>query len=145
MFLFWELRGLSPPHSRVCERFMCIFPGSVHIFPPTEKADPSWEYIIRSQTHECGTWDWDPDISFLGIFVSNFRHFVFAVQPHYRYQLNICNQNYIILLGIMIFCWEVRSWCSCSASSIGKKTYFQKKFWKYSIWRVEGEGSVLAA
>ena len=28
-----------------------IFPGSVHIFPPAEKADPSWEYIIRSQTH----------------------------------------------------------------------------------------------
>ncbi len=36
--------------------FMClwaiyIFPGSVHIFPPAEKADPSWEYIIRSQAH----------------------------------------------------------------------------------------------
>ncbi len=65
--------------------FMClwaiyIFPGSVHIFPPAEKADPSWEYIIRSQTHECGNWDWGPDIPFLGIFVSNFRHFFFAVQ-----------------------------------------------------------------
>ena len=34
-----------------------IFPGSVHIFPPAEKADPSWEYIIRTQTHECGNWD----------------------------------------------------------------------------------------
>ncbi len=39
--------------------FMClwaiyIFPGSVYIFPPAEQADPSWEYIIRSQTHECG-------------------------------------------------------------------------------------------
>jgi len=49
--------------------FMClwaiyIFPGSVHIFPPAEKADPSWEYIIRSQTHECGNWDWDPAIPF---------------------------------------------------------------------------------
>ncbi len=64
--------------------FMClwaiyIFPGSVHIFPPAEKADSSWKYIIRSQTHECGNWDWGPDIPFLGIFVSNFRHFVFAV------------------------------------------------------------------
>ncbi len=27
-----------------------IFPGSVYIFPPAEQADPSWEYIIRSQT-----------------------------------------------------------------------------------------------
>ncbi len=64
--------------------FMClweiyIFPGSVHIFSPAEKADPSWEYLIRSQTHECGNWDWDPNVPFLGIFVSNFRHFVFAV------------------------------------------------------------------
>jgi hypothetical protein len=64
--------------------FMCLwaiyrFPGSVYIFPPAEKADPSWEYIIRSQTHECGNWDWDTDIPFLGVFVSNFRQFVFAV------------------------------------------------------------------
>ncbi len=59
--------------------FMClwathIFPGSVHIFPPAEKADPSREHIIRSQTQE-----WGPNIPFLGIFVSNFRHFVFPV------------------------------------------------------------------
>ncbi len=26
-----------------------------------------------------GIWDWDPDIPFLGIFVSKFRYFVFAV------------------------------------------------------------------
>ncbi len=40
--------------------FMClwaiyIFPGSLHIFFPAEKADPSWEYIVRSQ--KC-TWMW---------------------------------------------------------------------------------------
>jgi hypothetical protein len=28
--------------------------------------------INHSQTHECGNWDWDPDIPFLGIFVSKF-------------------------------------------------------------------------
>ncbi len=72
--------------------FMClwaiyIFPGSVYIFPPVEQANPSWEYIIiRSQTHECGNWDWGPDIPFLGIFVSNFRHFVFAV--HIIHKIN---------------------------------------------------------
>ncbi len=64
--------------------FMClwaiyIFPWSVHIFPPAETAAPSWEYIIRSQTHDCGNWEWGPDIPFLGIFASNFRHFFFAV------------------------------------------------------------------
>ncbi len=65
--------------------FMCLWaiyisPGSVHIFRPAEKAGPSSEYIIRSQTHECGNWDCGPNIPFLGIFVSNFRHFFFAVQ-----------------------------------------------------------------
>ncbi len=54
--------------------FMClwaihIFPGSVHIL-----------YFLQQkrQTHR-GNWDWGPDIPFLGLFVSNFRHFVFAV------------------------------------------------------------------
>ncbi len=58
--------------------FMCLWaiyivPGSVYIFPPAELGDRSWEYINRSQTHECGNWDRDPDIPFLGIFVSKFR------------------------------------------------------------------------
>jgi hypothetical protein len=64
--------------------FMClwaihIFPGSVHIFSSAEKADRSWGYINRSQTHECGNWDWGRAVPFLGIFVSNFRYCVFAV------------------------------------------------------------------
>ncbi len=63
----------------MCRRAIYIFPGSVYIFPPAEQADPSWEYIIRLQTNECGNWDWGHDIPFLRIFVSNFRHFVFAV------------------------------------------------------------------
>ncbi len=29
--------------------------------------DRSWEYINRSQTHECGNWDWGHPIRFLGI------------------------------------------------------------------------------
>ncbi len=64
--------GASAPIST----FMClwaiyIFPWSVHIFPPAEKADPSWEYIIRSQTHECGNWK-------LGL------------RPRYSFSGNIC-------------------------------------------------------
>ncbi len=70
----------APVSTFMCLWAIYIFPGSGNIFPPAEKADPSWEYIIRSQTHECGSLDWGPDIPFLGIFVSNFRHFVFAVQ-----------------------------------------------------------------
>ncbi len=40
----------------MCLLAIYIFPRSVHIFPSAEQADPSWEYIIRSQTHECGNW-----------------------------------------------------------------------------------------
>ncbi len=75
--------------SATISTFMClwaisIFPGTVYIFPPAETAAPSWEYIIHSQTHECGNWDWGPDIPFRGIFASNFLHFFFAVQCHWH-------------------------------------------------------------
>ncbi len=79
----------APISTLMCLWAIYIFPGSVYIFPPAEQADPSWEYIIRLQTHECGNWDWGPDIPFLGIFVSNFRHFVFAVQTNtFRYSMS---------------------------------------------------------
>jgi hypothetical protein len=44
---------------KIClrEAAFCNF-SSIHtVFPPAEQADPLWEYIIRSQTHECGNWD----------------------------------------------------------------------------------------
>ncbi len=46
----------------------------------SRKADRWWEYINRSQTHECGNWDWGRAIPFLGIYVSSFRYWLFAVQ-----------------------------------------------------------------
>ncbi len=42
----------------MCLWAIYIVPGSVYIFPPAEQADPSREYIIRSQAHECWNWDW---------------------------------------------------------------------------------------
>ncbi len=59
-----------------------IFPRSVHIFSCSRIGRPlaqSWEYMNRSQTHECGNWDWGRTIPFLGIVVSNFRYCVFVV------------------------------------------------------------------
>ncbi len=35
--------------------------------------DRSWEYINRSQTHECGIWDWGRAIPFLGTHKWDFR------------------------------------------------------------------------
>jgi NADPH:quinone reductase-like Zn-dependent oxidoreductase len=38
------------------------------------------ENIYRAQTHECGNWACGRAIPFLGIFVSNFWYWFFAVQ-----------------------------------------------------------------
>ncbi len=85
------IRAASAPISTfICLWAIYILQGSVHIFPPAEKADPSWEYIIHSQKHECGNWDWGPDVPFLGIFVSNFRHFFFAGACAAKLRTNSC-------------------------------------------------------
>jgi hypothetical protein len=44
------------PHSCVCERFI-YSQGRSTYFPAAEQADHSCEYIIHSQTHDCGNWD----------------------------------------------------------------------------------------
>ncbi len=42
--------------------------GSVCLFCCSQiSPDSSWEYINRSQTHECGNWDWGPTIPRKGI------------------------------------------------------------------------------
>ncbi len=53
VFLFWELRGLSP-NVRVHvsgERFI-YFQNRFTYFPAAELADRSWDYINRAQTQE---------------------------------------------------------------------------------------------
>ncbi len=71
IFLFWEMRGLSPNfHIHVSVNDLYFPRISLNtVFPPAEKADPTWEYIIRSQTYGCGNWDWDtsrPQSIYLG-------------------------------------------------------------------------------
>ncbi len=81
--------------------FMClwaifIFPGSARIFSCSRIGRQMVGNINRSQTHECGNWDWGRAISFLGIFVSNFRY---CVLPVYR-RLEYSNTNRLPLLLI---------------------------------------------
>jgi hypothetical protein len=64
-------------HSFVCERFIQSQDRSTYFLQQNRRM---WEYINRSQTHECGKWEWDPDIPFLKIFVSKFLYLVYAVQ-----------------------------------------------------------------
>ncbi len=58
--------------------FMClwaiyIFPLSVWNSAAGKYVDRSWEYINRSQTHECGNRDWGRAIPFLRIYKWDFR------------------------------------------------------------------------
>ncbi len=75
-----EYRDLSPnfhihASGRVCENcktFMrlwviYIFPRSVCLFCWRKYVDRSWDYINRSQTHECGNWGWGCAIPRKGI------------------------------------------------------------------------------
>jgi hypothetical protein len=45
------------PYSCVCERYIYSHDQSAYIFCCRKYADLSWEYIDRSQKHECGNWD----------------------------------------------------------------------------------------
>jgi hypothetical protein len=68
IYIFPEknLHGLSPNfhiHVSVSDLFI----------PAAEQADRSYKYINRSYKHECRNWERGRAVSFLGIFVSNFR------------------------------------------------------------------------
>ncbi len=54
------------PHSCFCERFITSHKRSVYS-AAGKYVDRSWEYINRSQIHECGNWDWSRAIPVLGI------------------------------------------------------------------------------
>ncbi len=76
-----EFRGFSPNfyiNVSVSDLYMYFQDRSTY-FPAAELADRLWG-IYRSQTHECGNWDWGGTIPFLGIFVLNVRYCAFAVQ-----------------------------------------------------------------
>ncbi len=80
---------------------MCLwaiykFPGSVHIFSCSRIGRLIVGIYKCSQTHECVNWDWYRAISFLGIFVSNFRYCVFAecsLRGHILFQ--ICSRTIV--------------------------------------------------
>ncbi len=85
--------GVSVPIST----FMClwanyIFPRWVCLFCRRKYVDRSWEYINRSQTHECGNWGWGRAIPRKGIYNRNWRCSVWEkYQGHLRvrYRQNI--------------------------------------------------------
>jgi hypothetical protein len=73
-------RGLSPNfHIHVPVGDLYIATIGPPIFLAAEYADRSWEYINRTEKHECRKWDCGRAVPFLRIYVSNFRYSFFAV------------------------------------------------------------------
>jgi hypothetical protein len=56
-----------PISTFICLWAICIFPRSICLFCCRKYLDRSWEYINRSQTHECENWDWGRAILRKGI------------------------------------------------------------------------------
>ncbi len=83
IFLFWELRGLSPNfHIHVSVSDFYIPRIGPHISCSRIGRSIVGVYCINgSQKLECGNWDWDcgRTIPFLETFVSNFQYWFFAV------------------------------------------------------------------
>ncbi len=66
--------GVSVPISTFMRLWVIyIFPPSVWLFCWRKYVDRSWDYINRSQTHECGNWGWGRAIPRKGIFKWDFR------------------------------------------------------------------------
>ncbi len=66
------------PYSCFCDRFLYSHDRSTYTFLQQNRQTDHGN-INRYQKHECRHWDWGRAVSFLGIFVSNFRYTVFAV------------------------------------------------------------------
>jgi hypothetical protein len=95
-------------HSCVCQRSIyshfrpTYFPAFSRIGIPIT----GLYTVNRSHEHKCRNWDWSRAVTFQGIFVSNFRYWIFAVH-------NSCCPY----LNAIAFCQHVK--CHMNAHCIG--------------------------
>jgi hypothetical protein len=73
-----KLRSLSPNSYIHVLWAIYLFPRLVCLFCCRKIGGPRWEYINRSQTHECENWDWGRKVFF---FWEHINRIFFAVQP----------------------------------------------------------------
>jgi hypothetical protein len=96
------------PHSCVCERFILYIPR----IGPNISCSRIGRSIVgiynSSQAHECVNVDCSRAIPFLGIFVSNFRYWCFAVQA----------AGLLDPLSFSLAVTQCDSWCNRALSSL---------------------------
>ncbi len=69
-------KGIARPQSQfpqICLWAIYIIPRSICLFCRRKYVDRSREYVNRSQTHECGNWEWGREIPRKGIHKWDFR------------------------------------------------------------------------
>ncbi len=75
IFLEMKLYGLVPNfYIHMCERFVYSHDRSANAIQQNRQTDRGNIHINCSQIHECRNWKRGRAVSFMGIFVSNFRY-----------------------------------------------------------------------
>ncbi len=97
-----EYRGLSPNfHIHVSLSELYKFSRWVCLFCWRKYVDRSWEYINRSQTHECGNWGWGRAIPRKGIYNRNCRCSAVGCA------VDLAISCYICWTFLALFCFEL--------------------------------------
>ncbi len=129
--------GVSVPIST----FMClwanyIFPWWVSLFCWRKYVDRSWEYISRSQTHECGNWGWGRAIPRKGIYKRNCRCSVehcSAKTQCWKFETNIPRIGIARPQSHFPHSCVITCWVKCSAVSLSQLICLN-----WLIWPVKG-------
>ncbi len=122
IFLFWDSAASAPISTFMCLWAIYIVPGSVYIFPPAVQGDRSWEYINRSHTHECGNWDWGPDILFWEYLFRNFG--LLSLLCGYKKGIRASAIKYVFSIFWAVSCEFSCSFILVQCSCISEKTYY---------------------
>ncbi len=92
-----------------------IFPGSVCLFCCRKSVDLSWEYINRSQMHECENWDWGRAIPRKGIHKWDFPCSVRSMLPPLQ---RVVSKVFCLFFAAM----RTSSWPGLSSRTPGRCT-----------------------
>ncbi len=124
-------------HSYICERFINFQDRSAYS-AAGKCVDQSWEYINRSQTHECGNWDWGRAIPekeyknriFLAVWLSS---------PGAGKRVNKSGPCSCLVLpsGIKFVCWRSPN------KIVSRQTYLRLKFGRNFLNRPWNRSNVL--
>ncbi len=121
----WNCTASFPISTFMYQWAIYIFPLSVHLFCCSQIGRPIMGilYINRSQIHKCRNKERGRAVSFLGIFISNFRYSVIAVSRE--------KHQFLILETVGSF---YRFWVLCTDACCEKSRY--KDIIQCSIYKI---------